>query len=262
MTASHPPVPPPPPPPPSNQAQSTWWKGSPHEWPTGNVVDVVLSVAWVVFVGSLAAAVVALLFNSDEVGSAQFVVNVLMFQLVLFSWPAIVSKTKGLGLAADWGFSSELPRDIARGIALAAGCYLAAGLLTVIVSSLISLPTEGNPSNDAILTDHEGTAWVAAIAILVVIGAPLVEELLYRGLIMRSLQRTAGLPFAMIASSFLFTIGHWQPDHTWRENTVLLTALFGVGAVLAFGAAKWNRLGPSIIGHLVFNGLNTWAILA
>lgn len=222
----------------------------------------VISIAWVVLVGSLGATVVALLFNSDEVGTAEFVVGIFMFQLVLFSWPAIVSRTKGLGLAADWGLRFDLPRDIGRGIALAAGCYLAAGLLTTVMSNIIALPVDGNPSNDAILTDHEGTAWVAAIVLAVVIGAPLVEELLYRGLIMRSLQRTAGLPFAVIASSFLFTIGHWQPDHTWRENVVLLTALFGVGAVLAFGAAKWNRLGPPIIGHLIFNGLNTLAILA
>ena len=98
---------------------------------------------------------------------------------------------------------------------------------------------------------------LVAIILLVVVGAPLVEELLFRGLILRNLQRWFGATFAIVASSVLFAIPHWQPDATWQETTVLLTALGMVGLVLAIGAVMTNRLGPSVIAHFFFNAAGT-----
>jgi len=117
-------------------------------------------------------------------------------------------------------------------------------------------------SNTDILIDNKGSIWIIGVVFLVVVGAPLAEELLFRGLILRVLQKSFGSIFAVIASSILFAIPHWQPGATWQETTVLLTALGVVGMTLAIGAVLTNRLGPSVIAHFFFNGASTIAAFA
>lgn len=79
----------------------------------------------------------------------------------------------------------------------------------------------------------------------VVIGAPIVEELFFRGLLLSSLRQRLGPIMSMLASAFIFGLAHFEP--------LQLLGLFSLGVVLAFMALKLERIGAGIFAHAAFN---------
>ncbi len=96
----------------------------------------------------------------------------------------------------------------------------------------------GDPSN----------AGVALLILVVVVGAPLVEELVYRGLLQGTLGRR--LPqwrgwLALVLVAALFALVHFSP--------VEYPGLFLIGLVLGICALRTGRLGMGIVAHAAFN---------
>ena len=107
------------------------------------------------------------------------------------------------------------------------------------------------PARD--LTDLARGPGFVVLAILITIGAPLVEELFFRGLLQRSLHRL-GPPAAIGISSLAFGLAHYQP--------LQLLGLVGFGVVLGVLAHRSGRLGPSIVAHVFFNLVTVVALAA
>jgi membrane protease YdiL (CAAX protease family) len=140
---------------------------------------------------------------------------------------------------------------------LAVCCFIGAQAATSGVAALVGLENTDDASNTDILVDNQDSIGIIGVIFLVVVVAPLVEELLFRGLILRILQKSFGSVFAIVATSILFAIPHWQVDASWQETVVLLSALGTVGLVLAIGAVITDRLGPAVIAHFFFNATGT-----
>jgi uncharacterized protein len=87
---------------------------------------------------------------------------------------------------------------------------------------------------------------VVLLFIVVVVGAPIFEELFYRGLWLRSLERRFGTVAAVVLSSALFAFMHLGQ---WYD----MPALAGIGAIMAVLAVRSGRLGPAIWAHVAFN---------
>ena len=233
-----------------------------RERPWWGEIDVLLAVVW--FMGAMIAAtivtVIATTIGGDEITDnpvyALFF-GTAAFQILQATYPWLVSRRKGLGIKQDWKFVSALPNDIFIGLLLAVLCLAGSQAATFGAAALVGLGDTADASNTGILEDNRGSIWLVGVILLVVIGAPLAEELLFRGLILRVLQKTFGSVFAIIASSLLFALPHWQVDATWQETVVLLSALGAVGLVLATGAVVTNRLGPAVIAHFLFNAIGT-----
>ena len=86
---------------------------------------------------------------------------------------------------------------------------------------------------------------VVLILLVAVVGAPLVEELVYRGLLQQTFVRCTGWISGLLLVSVWFAAIHFQPAQ--------LVGLFVVG--LAFGVCgqRTGRLGMPILAHLAFN---------
>lgn len=245
------------PPPPGSASGS---RELPRPW--WGEIDVLLAVVWFVCAMTVATTVT---LAAAEIGGGDVADNpvyaiffgTLAFQLLQATYPWLISRWKGLGIETDWKFVSSLPDDIFIGLGMAIACFLGAQAATISVASLVGLEDTSDASNTDILVDNQGSLWIYGIIFLVVVGAPLAEELLFRGLILRILQKSFGAVFAIVASSVLFAIPHWQPDATWQETAVLLSALAVVGLVLAIGAVLTDRLGPAVIAHFLFNATST-----
>lgn len=97
------------------------------------------------------------------------------------------------------------------------------------------------------LWDRAQGGWVVALIIVVVIGAPLVEEIVYRGLILQSLQGRINDVLALIVSSLWFAAIHLQP--------VELPGLFAFAVVLGACFLSTGRLGCPILAHAAFNAV-------
>jgi CAAX protease family protein len=95
------------------------------------------------------------------------------------------------------------------------------------------------------LTDNAHGAGFFLMAVLLVVGAPLVEEIFYRGMLLRSLKRSMPVPLSIVTCGVIFGAAHFD----------LLTlpglALFGV--LLAWLSHRSGRLGPNVIAHAAFN---------
>lgn len=181
-------------------------------------------------------------------------------QLAQFSWPYLVAKFRGLGLVRDWGFSFKWKEDIPLGAGIGIACIIIGSALSNFVARILGVNTE-EASNTSILTDNASEPWIIGIILMVVIGAPVTEELLYRGLLLRILEKQFNLVSAVVLSTVIFAVVHYQSNNTFDQNLVLFASIGTVGAILGVVTARKGRLGPAIIAHFVFNSFGTVASL-
>ncbi|HKO97761.1 MAG TPA: type II CAAX endopeptidase family protein [Pyrinomonadaceae bacterium] len=97
------------------------------------------------------------------------------------------------------------------------------------------------------------------ISFLAVFTAPLVEELIYRGVLYAPLQRLLGIPAAVTIVLLLFTIIH-VPQYWPNVGVIIAVALLSI--VLTLMRAYSGRLLPCIVIHLVFNGVQAVLLIA
>lgn len=104
------------------------------------------------------------------------------------------------------------------------------------------------------LADRATGFSVVLLVLVVVVGAPIVEELVYRGLLQRSMASVAGALPALILTSIWFSLIHFSP--------VEYPGLFLAGLVFGAGVVVTNRIGPAIVTHAAFNATGIIMVLS
>ena len=94
---------------------------------------------------------------------------------------------------------------------------------------------------------------VVALFVIVGVGAPIAEELFFRGLTQRSATRRFGPMAAWIGTAAFFAITHFE--------LLQLPALFAFGLILGWLARRTGRLGMGICAHLGFNMMAAAALV-
>jgi membrane protease YdiL (CAAX protease family) len=214
----------------------------------------------------LIAAVGAIIVLTASLIASKYVLEA----LVEFEWPLIVyiavTATIGYGPSVAWCLyvsrrwgtgrvSTDIglaPRwaDIGWGpvIWLAAlGAQLAVAALVVGLDVPISNNTDGVTELQADRT------YIVSLVITAVVAAPIVEEMVFRGVVLRSLRSRMPAVVAIVVQGVLFGAAHIDPIRG-AGNLGLVMVLSGVG--IAFGAAAvlLRRIGPVIVAHAIFNG--------
>jgi membrane protease YdiL (CAAX protease family) len=105
------------------------------------------------------------------------------------------------------------------------------------------------------LFENASGVWMLVLVLVVVVGAPLIEELVYRGLIQSSLNSRFSRKIAMLIAAVWFAAVHLR--------LVEFPGLLAFALVLGFCFYRTNRLGMSVVAHVAFNatGLLLVAIL-
>jgi membrane protease YdiL (CAAX protease family) len=80
--------------------------------------------------------------------------------------------------------------------------------------------------------------------------APVIEELVFRGLLFAIFERAVGLRFAIVATAVLFA-GLHVPEYWHAWNHVLMILV--VGVVFSLARGKSGTLTPSILLHIGYN---------
>ena len=115
-------------------------------------------------------------------------------------------------------------------------------------------------SNTDIITSQRGnTAGVAVVTIIAAIGAPVFEELFFRGLLRVSLASRIGAG-AVWAQALFFGLAHYQFG-LGLGNVSVVAATAGIGVVLGYTAHLTHRLGAGSIAHGMFNLFVTLTII-
>jgi membrane protease YdiL (CAAX protease family) len=107
------------------------------------------------------------------------------------------------------------------------------------------------------LNDARGPKLVL-LAVLAVVVAPAVEELFFRGLLLRALQRRGSATCAVAVSAILFGLAHVVFD--WSSRSAL-PALVALGMISGILAVRTGNLSRSILLHAGFNLLPVLAVL-
>jgi len=91
------------------------------------------------------------------------------------------------------------------------------------------------------------------LVLLVVVGAPLVEEFVYRGLLQRSVAALMGPIPALVLTALWFAMIHLEP--------IELPGLFLAGLLFGAGVVVTGRIAPGIVAHAAFNAAGLVVVL-
>ena len=87
-----------------------------------------------------------------------------------------------------------------------------------------------------------------------VVAAPIVEEMIFRGLMLRGLLSRMSAWLAVGVQGLLFGAVHVDPVRG-IGNIGLALVLSAVGVVFGGAAYLLRRIGPTILAHAIFNGV-------
>jgi membrane protease YdiL (CAAX protease family) len=96
------------------------------------------------------------------------------------------------------------------------------------------------------------------VALLAVLTAPLVEEMVYRGVLYMGVERDWGKWAGVAAATFLFALVH-VPQY--RQSIAAITAILSLSLALTLVRAWTGKLLPCVVTHLVYNGVQAAALL-
>jgi membrane protease YdiL (CAAX protease family) len=97
-----------------------------------------------------------------------------------------------------------------------------------------------------------------ATAFVAVATAPLAEELIYRGVLYRALEKAAGMGLAIPVVALLFAGVH---VFQYRNNLAVITVITLLSITLTVVRAATGKVLPAFIIHLVFNGIQSVLIV-
>lgn len=147
----------------------------------------------------------------------------------------------GLRVVAWW----EIPLGAACGLIVQYGViplmYLPFEHLDRSLSHRLGQPTQ----KETAAASHGSAVALVVVVIVLAVGAPFVEELFFRGLVLRSLLARIPVPVALVADALIFGLAHFEP--------LQFAGLAIFGLVLAVLAWKTQRLASPISAHMAFN---------
>jgi membrane protease YdiL (CAAX protease family) len=235
--------------PPSFSAHTERMQSRPWSWR-----DVGFLVSSLVL-GLLCSQVVAeLLFavGAEAAGTWIMQLHTLFFQILAIGIIIYLLRHHGVSWREAFGLGhGHVLLRIGQGIVF----YLAAmpvvlfyGLASMILFHLLGLPFERQPAVDFMLDPNQSLGLQLYLVVLAVVGAPLIEEALFRGIAFPAMLRHTTLTRAMVFVSLIFAAIHLTP------TAVIPLFVFAMALSLAY-LYTGNIIVP-IVMHVLFNSVS------
>jgi membrane protease YdiL (CAAX protease family) len=210
--------------------------------PRWGLFDVVWSLIAAVVIG---LAVGSALFALDAPVGVQILVGVVSPWIALAGWPLFVTAWRGNGPRIDLGLSLTWSDTGWGALAGISGLLLAgvAALITrLFVPDLNS--TAGEVAGQ--LEDTSSRLSLTIFAAIVMVGAPIVEELFFRGLFFAALRkRGVNAVLTIIITGVVFAGFHFEPTRFF--------VLLPTGLLLGWVRWKTGSTGSSMVAHGLVN---------
>lgn len=193
-------------------------------------------------------------------GFAEALILVIVLTAVLYGVLIAGIYYAGKDLAAryagwGWAFGLQRPRWM-DGAWLAAGFGMAFGgrIVVGLVANALSNGKALEQSQNLVVKSHSIAVYLV-LGVIVVLIAPVVEELMFRGLMLRTLMRRWGFWPAALTSSAVFALFHTYEVSTLAGALTLAAVVFTLGLSNCL-LVRWSgRLAAGIMNHMLFNGL-------
>jgi membrane protease YdiL (CAAX protease family) len=147
----------------------------------------------------------------------------------------------------DLGLSAHLSDSWL--VALGAGFAVAAGIVLLPLQQLVD-------EEQSVVDDLESAAGaeLAVFVVAVLVLAPIFEELVFRGLLLRALLRLMSEGWAIVVSALAFGAVHLLGGNV-AGTLVAMPALVGLGLLAAWLAVRSGDLSRPILLHVGFNAV-------
>ena len=207
------------------------------QWGIGDAAGTLLAG---VVIGSF-AGVIMMVLGVDPMHGWALILTLTLPWIAYVLYPILATKYKGNGLRVDLGLTltkAQLRLAIVGGF-----CSLAAAATAGLLSTMLFGPIT-SAAGDAGMHEHGAVA--VTFALLVMSVGPLVEEIVFRGLVLGSLLKREMAPFlALIVSAAVFSIAHFEPKR--------LLILFAAGLVMGEVRRRTGSTAASTITHVINN---------
>ena len=213
---------------------------------------------WDVVVGAvgtlvLGAGIAALLIAVDASPTYTILVGTTVPWLALAGWPIIATLRRGngpridLGLRLTWG-------DTGWGVLTGFMGLLLAGIAALATQLMVPDVTSAAAEAADELQQSAGRLAITAFALLVMVGAPVVEELFFRGLFFSALRKRGVGPVLTIAiTGVVFAGFHFEPTR--------FLVLLPTGLLLGWVRWKTGSTGAAMVAHGVVNAPGALVLL-
>jgi membrane protease YdiL (CAAX protease family) len=190
-------------------------------------------------------------FATIGIGESLSDASVGFFVEVVVSYSLVLAAVWLVGLRrhhAHWivlGFRPLDVRSLAGMLALIAGVIIGANILVGLVTHL--------PQSRDLFVFGRGLREIVLMGLLVLVAAPLAEEVFFRGFLLQGLARRLRFWPAAIVSSAAFAVAHiwWQ----------FYAPIFILGLIFAWLFWRTGSLWASIAAHATINGTSLIVVL-
>ena len=170
----------------------------------------------------------------------------------------IVSRRYGTGrlvpvfnLRIEWA-------DVGWGLIMSLAARVA---LVAVILPIVAISEELGGGNDEVFREFrpEVSSFIV-VALLAVVGAPIVEEIFFRGVLQGAFLDRPGTVGAIGVQAVLFGLAHFDPLLGW-DNVSVIAGIAAGGVVFGL-TVRLRRLGSSIFAHAFFNLMSVLAAAA
>lgn len=227
-----------------NQATNSHHRGSdrPLVWPRWGIPDAVIAL---VGFGVVSILVGFPLWYFNAPIELVILVGGTAPWLMLGGWPIIATLYRGNGPRIDLGIILRWS-DVGWGLLFGFLGLVLAGIGALITTYFVG---DFNSAAGEVALDLQESSSFAALfvfAVMIAVGAPVVEELAFRGLLYGSLRKKGlGSFWVVLITAVAFALFHLEP--------VRFLVLFPIGLTLGLARWKTQGLGAPMVAHLVNN---------
>lgn len=206
-------------------------------WGLGDVVGTLLAGT---VIGAF-AGVIMMVLRVDPMHGWALILTLTLPWLGYVFYPLVATKYKGNGLRIDLGLSltkQQLRLGVVGGV-----CSLIVAGISGLVSTKLFGPITSAAGEAG---SHEHGLPGFTFAVLVMSVGPLVEEIVFRGMLLGSLLKREMAPvFAVVISAAVFSIAHFEPKR--------FLILFAAGLVMGEVRRRTGSTAASTVTHIVNN---------
>ncbi len=213
---------------------------------------------WDVLIGLGGALVVgigvgAVLWFMDAPAAVQVLLGTTAPWVILAGWPLLITRLRGNGPRIDLGLRLTW-RDTGWGLVGGLVALILAGLAALASQALFPDLTSAAAEAATLLQESAGRGSLIVFALLVMVGAPVVEELFFRGLAFSALRkRGVGAVLTIAITAVVFAGFHLEP--------LRMLVLLPTGIVLGWVRWRTGSTGASMVAHGMVNTPGALAFL-
>jgi membrane protease YdiL (CAAX protease family) len=211
-------------------------------WPRWGVWDAVIAIGGFIVLTAL-VAIPLIIFDADLV---LFVfVGGLIPWLMLAGWPVYATWRKGNGARIDLGLILRWS-DVGWGMVFGIAGLLVAGVGAYVTTLIVGDFNSAAGEVALELRESSSTATLLAFAVVIAVGAPVVEEIAFRGMLFGALRKRGINPiWVVVITAVAFSLFHLEPTR--------ILVLLPIGITLGLARWKTDGLGAPIVAHMVNN---------